>query len=68
MTLPLFQQSAAWEGKRGSLLWAVSGAEGRKLAQYKLDSVPVFDGLAAAGGRLFLSMKDGKVVCFCGDE
>ena len=64
----LAEQSAAWEGERGSLLWAVSAAEGRKLAEYKLDSVPVFDGLAAAGGRLFLSMKDGKVVCLRGDE
>ena len=60
------EQVAAMEGKRGGLLWAVSAADGRKLAEYRLDSPPVFDGLVAAGPRLYLSTTDGKVVCFAG--
>ena len=53
-------------GKKGALLWAVATADGKKLAEYKLDSVPVFNGMAAANGRLYLVTKDGKILCFTG--
>jgi hypothetical protein len=59
----LVEQEAALEGKRGSLLAAVNAADGKKLAAYRLDSAPIFDGLAAANGRLYLSTLDGKVLC-----
>jgi hypothetical protein len=59
-------QVAALQGKRGGLLWAVSADDGEKLAEYRLDSPPVFDGLIAAGGRLYLSTTDGNIVCFAG--
>jgi hypothetical protein len=59
----LSEQEAALEGKRGALLAAVSATNGRKLAAYRLDSAPIFDGLAAANGRLYLSTMDGKVIC-----
>ncbi len=55
---------AAFEGRRGAQLWVVSASDGEKLAQYRLDSLPVFDGLIAAVGRLLLSTADGKVLCF----
>ena len=45
-------------------LWAVSTTDGKKLAEYKLDAPPVFDGMAAAAGRLYASTTDGHVVCF----
>ncbi len=54
---------AAFEGWRGARLWAVSAADGAKLAEYPLEDPPVFDGMAAARGRLFLAMKGGKVIC-----
>ena len=38
----------------------------RMAAEWKLDALPVFDGLIAADGRLFLSTADGKVRCFTG--
>ncbi len=57
-------QSDAWHGKRGGLLWAVSLENGEKLAEYKLDTLPVFDGMAAAQGKLFFSLKNGHVACF----
>jgi len=58
---------AAFEGRLGAQLWAVSAADGEKLAQQDLDALPVFDGLIAAGGKLYLSTKDGDVVCFRGE-
>jgi len=57
------QQVAALEGKMGGLLWVVSAADGQKVASYKLDSPPTFDGMIAANGRLYLSLKNGNVLC-----
>ena len=59
----LAEQSAALKGERGALLVAVSPADGKKLAAFRLDSMPVFDGMIAANGRLYLATSDGKVVC-----
>ena len=59
-------QSAALKGSQGGLLWVVSATDGSKLAEYKLESVPAFDGLAAANERLYLSMKNGCILCMAG--
>jgi hypothetical protein len=50
------------------ILWAVSTADGKKLAEYKLPSTPVFDGMAAAGNSIYLTAKDGTVQCLGGNE
>jgi hypothetical protein len=55
---------AASEGRKGGLLWAVSSADGGKACEYKLDSPPVFDGLIAAGGRLYMAHRNGTVTCW----
>lgn len=60
----LADQDAALAGEKGALLWAVDATDGRTLAKRRLESLPVFDGLAAAGGRLYLAATDGKVLCF----
>ena len=62
----LAEQDAAWRDERGAALWAVSAATGERLQEVKLESMPVWDGMAAAGGRLFVSTKDGTVVAFSG--
>ena len=62
----LREQEAALEGKRGGMLMAVSAADGGQLVKYDLESPPAWDGMAAAGGRLFVSLVDGSVVCFGG--
>jgi outer membrane protein assembly factor BamB len=62
------QDAALLEGRRGGLLTAVSTEDGRALREYKLAALPVFDGLAAAGGRLYLSTQDGKVHCLAGAD
>jgi len=64
----LAEQSAAFEGKRGALLVAVSQANGKKLAAYRLDFVPRFDGLIAANGRLYVSTLGGEVLCLSGTQ
>jgi len=53
----------AFEGKKGAILYAVSAEDGGKLAEYKLESPPVFDGMIAANGQLYLTMKNGQVLC-----
>jgi outer membrane protein assembly factor BamB len=59
----LTEQSAAFEGRKGALLVAVSRDNGEKLAAYRLDFVPRFDGLIAANGRLYVSTLSGEVLC-----
>ncbi|MFH1716588.1 MAG: PQQ-binding-like beta-propeller repeat protein [Planctomycetota bacterium] len=54
---------AAFEGRKGARLVAVSAADGKKVSEMPLESPPVFDGMIAASGRLFASLRDGSVVC-----
>jgi outer membrane protein assembly factor BamB len=60
----LAQQEQAIEGHKGALLMAVSASDGHELARYNLDYPPVFDGMIAASGRLYVATKDGRVLCF----
>jgi hypothetical protein len=59
----LAEQDAVLKGKRGSMLHVVSIADAAKLAEHKLDALPVWDGMAAANGRLYIALKDGSVLC-----
>ncbi len=52
-----------FEGRKGGILCAVDKTDGRELAQRKLPSPPVFDGMIAAAGKLLIALKDGSVVC-----
>jgi len=54
---------AAFEGRRGAVLRVVAASGGSTLAETKLDAPPVFDGLIAAEGRLFLCTTHGDVLC-----
>ncbi|MCW8129494.1 MAG: PQQ-binding-like beta-propeller repeat protein [Planctomycetota bacterium] len=48
----------------GAFLWMKSTKDGASLQPpVKLDAPPGFDGLALAGGRLYLSLQDGSLVC-----
>jgi len=49
-----------------ALLMAISATDGTELARYRLDSAPVFDGMAVANGRLYLSLENGQVLCMAG--
>jgi len=54
----------AFEGRKGAVIRTLATEDGKQLAEYKLDSPPVFNGMAAAGGRLYVVTVDGKVQCF----
>ena len=58
----LTEQAAAWQDQKGALLWAVS-TDGKALAKYTLQSLPVWDGMAVANGQLYLATQDGRVMC-----
>ncbi|MDH4239105.1 MAG: PQQ-binding-like beta-propeller repeat protein [Phycisphaerae bacterium] len=51
---------------QGALLIAFSASDGSELTRYRLDSSPIFDGMAAADGRLYLSLENGHVFCMAG--
>jgi len=57
---------AAFEGRKGAVLRALSAADGKTLAEGRLEAPPVFDGLIAASERLYLSLEDGTVLCLGG--
>lgn len=54
----------AFEGRKGARLWAVDTADGSKLAEYTMEHPPVFDGMIAAHGRLYITTEDGRVACW----
>ena len=55
---------AAFEGRKGAILRAVSKETGEKLSENKLDSLPVFDGMSAADGKLFIALENGNIECW----
>jgi outer membrane protein assembly factor BamB len=62
--IPADDPLAALEERFGGKLWAVSKDGGEKLAEYDIASPPVFDGLIAASGKLYMVTRDGKVRCW----
>jgi outer membrane protein assembly factor BamB len=62
----LDNQSAILAGERGGILRMVSTEDGKTLSEYKLDVPPLFDGMIAANGKLFIATMDGSIVCLEG--
>jgi hypothetical protein len=55
---------AGFKGQRGVRLRIVRTTDGQTVSEYPLNhGLPVFDGLSAANGRLYLATASGKVVC-----
>ena len=61
-------QSEIWKGKDGGLLHAVSKKDGTPIAKHRLDAIPVFDGMIAVEGKLFVSLANGKLICLSGSR
>jgi outer membrane protein assembly factor BamB len=61
-------QDAALKGQRGALLLAVDAATGDTLAEYRLDAPPTFDGMIAAGGRVFIATMDGRLIALAEEQ
>lgn len=64
----LREQAEALDGQKGALLRVVSASNGEKLTEYELESVPVWDGMAASNGQLYVVLKNSRVLCFSGNE
>ncbi len=60
----LAEQDDALEGKAGGQLLAVNTDTGEIEHAVELGTLPAWDGLAGANGRLFLSTLDGQIMCF----
>jgi hypothetical protein len=54
-------------GQRGSRFRVVGTEDGSTLSEQEMEEVPVFDGLIAAGDRLYMTTMEGTVICF-GDQ
>jgi hypothetical protein len=59
---------AALAGRRGGRLAMIATADGTKTREIKLDSPPVFDGMSATEGNVFISLRNGCVTCFTASE
>jgi len=64
----LTEQEQAWLGRRGGILLVVDAQKGARIAQRKLDTFPVWDGMAAAYGKLFIATVDGRLLCLGEDQ
>ena len=60
------EQAEIFNDEQGGLLRAVLTNDGRQMAQYTLESMPVWDGMVAANNKLYLALKNGSVICFEG--
>jgi hypothetical protein len=60
----LVAQDAALRGETQAVFQAVDTASGEPLAELRLDAPPVFDGLIAAHGRVYITTVDGSIVCW----
>jgi hypothetical protein len=54
--------AATYEGAKGGLISIMSTSNGEKIAEQSLDSPPVWDGMAAANGRLYISLANGSLL------
>jgi hypothetical protein len=64
----LAEQSELLRGKDGGRLWAISTQNGKRLVEYKLNSLPVWDGMIAANSKLYLTTMTGDVMCFAENQ
>ncbi len=59
---------ASYEGKKGGIVGVISSEDGNVLAEYDLSSPVIWDGMAAANGKLFVVTSDGSIFCFAASE
>jgi outer membrane protein assembly factor BamB len=55
---------AAFRGEKGLILRVIDKSNGATVSEEKLNAMPVFDGMSAAHGRIFVSLKNGEVQCW----
>lgn len=55
---------AVYDGRAPGELWAVDTKTGKTLTKNVLDTSPVFDGMIAAQGKMFVALTNGVVECW----
>jgi hypothetical protein len=50
--------------QKGGRLWSFSAGDGKLIQEIPLEARPVSDGIAVAGGRLYVCAEDGRLLCF----
>ena len=60
----LSEQDAALKGDQGCRMLIVDSDSGEVKSSSELDALPVWDGLAIAGGRAYLCTLDGRLIAF----
>jgi len=58
----LAEQDTLLDEGKGARLWVVSTKDGSKLHDYPLPAPPVWDGMIAAQGKIFMALTDGSVI------
>ena len=58
------EQEASLKGQRGAVVQIVDSKNGQRKKDFKLDSPPVWDGVAVARGCIFIVTTDGKIQCY----
>jgi len=64
-SIALFEETKSPDTGKPAL-WAIDRATGKTLAEYPLPAAPVFDGMIAANGKLFITLRNGEVACYAG--
>ena len=64
--VPADDPLGAFEGRKGGVLYVFDASKGEKVSEHKLESPPVFNGTAAARGRLYMVCEDGSISCYGG--
>ena len=59
---------AAFEGRKGMIVSAVSASDGKEINRRTFDSLPVWDGLAVSDGHLFIPTQSGRLICLGGEQ
>lgn len=59
---------AAYEGRLGGAVLVCAERDGQVLAEFPLDSPAIWDGMAAANGRLYIATVQGSLVCLAQDD
>ncbi len=55
---------AVYDGRAGAQLLLIDAKDGTTVSELALPSPPVFDGLSAARGRIYVSLENGSLICF----
>jgi hypothetical protein len=54
---------AAYNGRLGGRLLAISASDGKLLDEYKLNAPPAWDGIAIANKHVYIALENGTVQC-----